>query len=298
MSNYWSRVVCAGMRWLGIGCFLGMMPVLTTASEPIFEAKNLHAVLFELPASTARHFNAIADRAKGMVAGEHMPFAERDQRYIMLAIPAAPLPKQQFIKEYQRLEVLVDGEQRIRLADFPRLFSHSLDDHSQIRGVPTIVPLEEFPPNFIGEAHDFELLRDGIRIFGPVRWLVPDERTGPVVTSVNSGQEKGEITFEWEKIDFKLMAVVIYVDAAFQDPISIVQVLPDGSSSPLTLRAVGLDMMGDQPIFRESYVEGFHAGFARELTIRIRFRESGTGYFAAVGQLYTTFAANQVIDVP
>lgn len=298
MSNNRLGAVCSGIRRFGILCFLGVMPVLVAASEPMFQAKNLHAVLFELPASTARHFNAIADRAKGMVAGEHMPFAERDQRYIMLAIPAGPLPKDQFIKEFQKLEVLVDGEQRIRLADFPRLFSHSLDDHSQIRGVPTIVPLEEFPPKFIGEAHDFELLRDGSRIFGPVRWLVSDERTGPIVTAVKSGPGKGEITFDLEKIDFKLMSIVIYVDANFQDPLSIVQILPDGSSSPLTLRAVGVDMMGDQPIFRESYVEGFHAGFARELTIRLHFQESGIGYFAAVGQLYTTFTANQVIDVP
>lgn len=262
------------------------------------EAKNLHAVLFEMPAATARHVNQIADGADEVSPDEHMHFKEQDQRYLMLAVPAAPLPKQQFIEEYQKLEVLIDGNMRVRLADYPRFFSHSMDDYSEIRGVPTIIPLEEFPEDFVGNAHDFELLREGKRIFGPVRWLVRDERTGAIATSVNGGPGKGEVTVELEKIDFKLPAAVMYMDGLFGEPVSVEQVLPDGSSAPLKFTYVGVDMVGDKTIFREAYVEGFQAGFARDLTIRFVFPQSGTGYVAVVGQIYTMLDANRVIVVP
>lgn len=267
-------------------------------AEPMFEPKNLHAAMVEVPADTARLYNDASRQARNVVEGEHLHFPEQDRRYVLLAIPASPLPKQQFLDEYRRLEVRVDGKQRIRLVDHPRLFSRKLDDAEYIRGVPTFVPEEAFPSRFAGEAHDFELLRDGVRIFGPVRWLVPDDRTGPIVAAVRGGPGKGEVTIELEKIDFRMMALVVYLDARFGDPIGVEQVLPDGQAAPLTVRTVGNDVIGDHSIFREAYVEGFTAGFARNLSVRLRFTQSGRGYFGAVGQILTTYDGNRVIDVP
>ena len=264
----------------------------------VFEARNLHAATFELPAETARHLNSLADRAEGVSSGEHAHFPEEDKKYVMLAVPAAPLPKDRFLEEYVKLEVLIDNNQRIRLADHPRLFSRTPSKTTEIRGVPTIVPLEVFGDDFLGEAHDFELFHEGKSIFGPVRWLVTDDRTGPTVASVKGGPGKGEVTFELEKVDFRLMTAVIYMDAAFGEPLSITQVLPDGSETELKARTVGLDMVGDQKIFQELYVEGFTAGFARNLKVRLRFNHSGEGYFSLVGQANTKFDANKVISVP
>ncbi len=276
-----------------------MQPELSAAEEQgTIDPKNLHALTFELPAATARHLNGLAGRAGQLTAGEHMHFPEKDQRYIMLAVPAGPLPKQRFLEEYGKLEVLINGEQHVRLADYPRLFSYDLEDESLIRGVPTIVPVENFPDGFIGAAHDFELLRDGKRIFGPVRWLVPDARTGPIVTEVKGGPGKGEVTINFEKVDFRLMSAVLFMDARFDPPLSVEQVLSDGSTAPLKFRMVGTDIVGGEHIFREAYVDGFTPGFARELAIRLRFDRSGPGYFAAVSQAYTTFTGNRVIDVP
>lgn len=269
-----------------------------SAGNGQFEAKNLHALIFEMPAATAKHANEIAAKANDVSPGEHKHFDENDQRYLMLAVPAAPLPKQKFIEEYQKLEVLIDGERRVRLADYPRFFSHTVNSPEEIRGVPTIIPLNEFPEDFAGNAHDFELLHDGKSIFGPVRWLVRDERTGAIARSVNGGPGKGVVTVEMEKIDFKLSAAVMYMDNLFGQPTAVEQILPDGSSSPLVFRYVGVDMVGDQTIFREAYVEGFQAGFSRSLTIKFTFPESGKGYVAVVGQIYTTFEANRLIDVP
>ncbi|MDT8320409.1 MAG: hypothetical protein RQ826_07765 [Xanthomonadales bacterium] len=264
----------------------------------MLEPKNVHALTVELPAEAARFYNQAGEQAKGVVEGEHVHFEEKNRRYVMIAVPAAPLPKDQFIAEYERLEVLVNGRQRVRLADHPRLFSRNLDDADYIRGAPTFVPEEIFGDDFIGQAHDFELLRDGVRIFGPVRWLVPDERTGPTVAAVKGGPGIGEVTIELEKVDFRLMALVVYLDARFGDPVSVEQVLPDGQTEPLAIRTVGNDMVGDQEIFREAYLEGFSAGFARNLAVRLRFEQSGEGYFAAVGQTYTTYNGNRIIDVP
>lgn len=270
----------------------------TQGGDAMFEAKNLHATTFNLPAETARYLNEIADRAKGVAEGEHMHFAEEDKQYVMLAVPAAPMSKAKFLAEYQKLVVLVDGKQRIRLADYPRLFSHNTSNPDEIRGVPTIVPVEVFGEGFLGQAHDFELFHDGKSIHGPVRWLVPDDRTGPIVTSVEGGPGKGEVTFRWEKVDFRLMTAVMYMDAAFGEPVAVEQVLPDGTTTLLKVQTVGVDMVGDQQIFKESYVEGFHAGFAKELIVRFRFEHSGQGYFSAVGQAKTQFDANRVIRVP
>lgn len=275
----------------------GFLP-LSARAEAVLEAKNLHATTVEVPASTAAFFNAAGERAKGVLPGEHSHFDETDRRYVMLAVPAAPMPEAAFLAEFERLEVRVDGSWRIRLADYPRLFSRNLDDPDIIRGVPTIVPEHIFPADFIGSAHDFELLRDGSRIFGPVRWLVPDERSGPIVTAVRGGPGKGEVTFELEKIDFRLMALVVYLDSRFGDPLSVEQVLPDGQVRPLSVKLVGEDTVGDQRIFREAYLEGFTAGFARNLEVRIRFDHSGEGYFGAVGQAYTRYQGNRIIDVP
>ncbi len=277
--------------------FLSILP-WSARAEQMLEAKNLYATTVELPAETARFYNEAGRRAQDVVEGEHAHFTEENRRYLMLAVPAAPLPKGQFLAEYARLEVLVDGHKRVRLADHPRLFSRNLDDPAYIRGVPTFVPAEVFGGDFFGQAHDFELLRDGVRIFGPVRWLVPDERTGPIVAAVKGGPGTGEVTIELEKIDFKMMALVVYLDARFGDPITVEQVLPDGQSKPLTVRTVGNDIVGDQRIFREAYLEGFSAGFARNLAVRLRFEQSGKGYFGAVGQAYTTYDGNRIIDVP
>ena len=267
-------------------------------ANAVFEAKNLHAATFELPAATARYLNELADKAAGVSHGEHAHFPEEDKTYLMLAVPAAPLPKESFLKEYAKLEVLIDNKQRIRLADHPRLFSRTPSKPDEIRGVPTIVPLEVLGNNFFGEAHDFELMRDGKSIFGPVRWLVTDDRTGPTVTSVQGGPGKGEVTFDLEKIDFRLMTAVVYMDAAFGEPLAITQVLPDGSEAQLKARTVGLDMVGDRRIFQELYIEGFTVGFARTLKLRVRFNHSGKGYFSLVGQANTKLDANKLIDVP
>lgn len=264
----------------------------------MIEAKNLHALTVEVPASTARFYNEAAERAEGVLEGEHVHFPEEDRRYVMLAVPAEPLPKEKFLHEYSRLEVLVDGDRRIRLSDHPRLFSRSLDDPELIRGVPTFVPAALFPDDFIGNAHDFELLRDGVRIFGPIRWLVPDARTGPIVADVQGGPGKGEVTVKLERVDFRLMALVVYLDTDFRDPLLVEQILPDGSSKPIELRVVGVDMVGNQEIFQEAYVEGFAPGFARELDVRIRFGRSGSGFFGAVGQTYTTYDGNKIVRVP
>lgn len=282
---------------LGVVMPFSIVPSANAQDQQI-EAKNLHALVFEMPAATAKHANDIAQRANEILPNEHMHFDERDEQYLMLAVPAAPMPKEKFIEEYQKLEVLIDGNRRVRLADYPRFFSHSVNDHGEIRGVPTIIPLDEFPEDFAGNAHDFELLREGKRIFGPVRWLVRDERTGAIAKSVNGGPGKGEVTVTLQKIDFKLPAAVMYMDGLFGEPVSVEQVLPDGSSAPLRFNYVGVDMVGDQTIFREAYVEGFQAGFSRDLTIRFVFPESGKGYVAVVGQIYTTLAANRIIDVP
>lgn len=267
-------------------------------SDSLFTARNLHALPVAVPAQVAAHFNSLSESASSVIPGEHLHFEEVDANYLMLAVPAAPLPKEKFIEEYQKLEVRIDGSRRVRLSRYPRLFSHSLSDGSEIRGVPTLVPLTEFGDDFIGQAHDFELLRDGVKIFGPVRWLVSDARTGPIIALVEGGPGPGEVSFHCRKIDFKLMSAVLYIDAAFGDPVSVQQVLPDGSRRDLSFQPVGIDMVGDQPIFREAYVEGFQAGFSRELQIRLKFDRSGEGYFAAVGQTFTEMAANQIIQVP
>lgn len=275
------------------------IPSISSAeSDEKIVVKALHAALFELPASTAKHFNAIAARAGKIPEIEHMHFEEKDQRYIMLAIPGNPLPEAKYFEEYKKLEILVDGKQRIKLSEHPRLFSHDKNDYGVIRGTPTIVPLSVFPDDFVGNAHDFELLREGKRIYGPVRWLVPDERTGPIISAVKPGTGKGEVIFDFEKIYFKLLMVVLYLDARFDDPVSVEQVLPDGTTLPLRIRMVGVDVVGDEEIFREAYVDGFQTGISREVSIRLKFNKSGKGYFAAVGQAYTRYEANLVIEVP
>lgn len=267
-------------------------------TKAIFTARNLHALTVMLPARTASHFNRISCSALSVETGEHRHFEQADRTYVMLALPAVPLPKRKFLEEYQELVIRVDGSMDIRLSDYARLFSHSLEDTTAIRGVPTFVPLSEFGYDFIGQAHDFELLRSGKLLFGSVRWLVPDERTGPIVASVEPGSGHGEVMIRCEKVDFKLASVVLYIDASFGDPVSVEQVLPDGTRHPLSYLPVGVDMVGDKSIFREAYVEGFRTGFARELAILLKFNRSGEGYFAAVGQTVTRFKANQIVQVP
>lgn len=271
-------------------------------TDESFRPANLHECPVEFDRSAAEFINRQAARASdnSVLEGEHVSLEEQDRRYLMFALPGFTREKRNFLDLVRRLDVRIDDDRTIHLADWPRFHSYSLDRRAEIvRGTPVIVPMAEVGgESFTGDAHDAELFVDGESTGLRKRWLVPDERSGPIAESVRGGPGPGEVTFRFRETDFSSMSIVFYTDARFGDPVYVQQITGRGRRTPLSYRQVGVDMVGDRELWLEGYVEGFQPGLTDRFDIRMKFTRSGEGYFAAVGQMLTRAEANRTIDVP
>jgi hypothetical protein len=244
---------------------------------------------FEISQGTADHFNGVARRANGVLENEWVDLTPGLKS--SFACPTVPMARADFIRAWNRLHVLLDGEVDIWLHDYPRLYSAHPIDHELYRGVPTYVPKEVFPQGFHGRPHTLELFQDDTRIFGPVQRFFHTETSGAIFNQIEDAP--GKLVLE-VRGDLKVLAmkgeIVFFTDPLFGEPTAVTQVNEDGSSTRLDWTMLGHDRTGDVITFYEWVATGVQPRGA-SIVVEVSMPNTGTGLAAALYSGHTRDAA-------
>ena len=235
---------------------------------------------FEFSEAMASHYNGAASRANGVLPGEFVPFSAGVS--VSFACPTTPMARADFIAAYNRLRVVVDGELEIHLGDHPHLFSTHPTDPGLIRGVPTYVPISTFPDGFLGRAHTVELFQDDRAIFRPVERFFHTQTSGALFNQIEDAP--GAIIVEVRgKLGMlaRTGEVVFFTDPVFGEPTGVSQLEDDGEVIPLAWQMLGLDRVGDEPLFHEWVAVGVQPRGER-LVLEVRLPNRATGMAAAL----------------
>jgi hypothetical protein len=265
-----------------------------TAVKPVIQVDLTYGGMyagtsFDISPQVADHFNAVARRANGMLEGEWVDLTPGLKT--SFACPTVPMTRADFIRAWNRLHVVLDGELEIWLHDHPRLFSAHPDDLELYRGVPTYVPRDVFPAGFHGRPHTLELFQDDTRIFGPVERFFHTETSGAVFNQIEDAP--GKLVLE-VRGDLKVLAlkgeIVFFTDPIFGVPDGVTQINDDGSSVRLDWTMLGHDRTGDVVTFYEWVATGVQAR-GSSIVVEVTFPGRGTGLAAALYSGHTRDAA-------
>lgn len=235
---------------------------------------------FEISDATARHFNDVAARATGVLPDEFVPLTPGLK--FTVACPSVPMPRADYIRAWNRLRVVIDGEHEIRLAEYPRLYAGDVDDIDTLRGVPTYIPKSTFPTDFFGRTHSVELFQDDEHVFGPVERFFHTETSGAIFDHIEDAP--GKLVLEVRgNLDVlaKRGEIVFFTDPAFGEPTAVVQVNDDGSEQALEWHMLGHDRIGDMVVFDEWVAVGVHPRGAT-LVVEVHLPQRATGVACAL----------------
>ena len=245
---------------------------------------------FEISERMAAHFNEAAAVAHDLLPGEFVPFIPG--LVFSIACPSIPLPRDQHIAAYQLLRAIIDGQNEIRLADHPRLFSTDVEGKGFGRGVPTYIPKSLMPDDFFGRTHSVELFQADERIFGPVDRFFHTDTSGAVFNQIEDAP--GKLVLE-VRGDLAVLAqrgeIVFFTDPAFGEPTRVAQVDDnDGASRRLEWHRLGRDQVGDQMLFNEWVAVGVKPS-GTTLVVEVHMPNRGVGMAAALYSGHTRDSA-------
>ncbi len=252
----------------------------------------LHAgTSIEFSAALAAHYNAVAAKAPALVPDEFVEFVPGE--YSSIAITWKQTPKAAFLPEYGRLRVVIDGSHELRLADHPHLLSFAVDRPDHVQGSPTYIPKSRLPGDFFRKAHTVELFHDEAHLFGPVERFFHSPRSGVIYNLIEDGPGKlvVEVQGNFEHLA-KRSHVIFFTDPVFGEPTSVVQLEPKGMAMPCAWEMLGIDRIGDTPIFNEWLARVEPRG--KTMVLEVSFANPGQGVAGAVYGGHTRDTAYRV----
>jgi hypothetical protein len=247
--------------------------------------------IVEFSAMVAEHFNREAAAAGDRHPREWVDFEARP--YLGLSVPLQPLAREQGLDRYADLTVVVDGNIRLRLGDFPRFMSYRPGHRGQFRGGPTCIPIDRLPAGFFGAFHHVELEDRGQRIFGPAERFFQGQTTGAVYRGLEDGP--GKLVAEVDNLQREALTghgvnprslIPILTSPNFGVPTGATVTTASGRQSRHEYQLIGEDFVGDRFLFNEGVIWDLEPEPGRTL-IEIDFPEPGRGFACILWGGYT-----------